>query len=133
MDLSWEIGRQAEQSQGRVAGSEVREKGSQIMTHDKSYSPFFRSLSVITSSPTCHVREEVFLLECCLYFSQLNYASGLCRRGSDAVLCSLTVISSQLGSGEVEVLAQWTKVKVSAPVLCGLYASGTSHQAGSIP
>lgn len=72
----------------------------------------FQSFSQMTSSLSCSPQEAAFLLESHLYFVWLNNASRLCRRGSDALLCSIIFFS--IWFGEVGELAQQMKAKVSA-------------------
>uniref|UniRef100_A0AAA9TPE0 Adaptor related protein complex 3 subunit sigma 1 n=3 Tax=Bos TaxID=9903 RepID=A0AAA9TPE0_BOVIN len=61
----------------------------------------------MTSSLSCSPQEEAFLLESHLYFAWLNTASRLCRRGSDAPLCSIIFFSTWFG--EAGELAQQMK------------------------
>ena len=107
--------RQAEWSQGRVTGDELRERERERErgTHAcvKPRLLFFESFSQMTSSLSCSPQEEAFLLESHLYFAWLNTASRLCRRGSDAPLCSIIFFSTWFG--EAGELAQQMKVKVS--------------------
>lgn len=87
--LCWGIARrQAEWLQGRVVRDEVGEKDrARSGLHAKSCSPFFKPFSLMTLSPTLSTRKDIS--SWILYFAQLNNASGLCKRGSDAVSAQL--------------------------------------------